>query len=108
MWGMFKPIAPLVLLLAGAASAQTPAAAPTPAESKKSVEQRAERLVHSDSGSRVEELRVGGETRRIEVETRGALPGYQVAPQTGNQAPDSGLGERAGGAGRSSWRLLNF
>lgn len=105
---MFKPTALTLLLLAGAASAQTPAAAPTPAESPKSVEQRSERLVHMDSGSRVEELRVGGETRSIDVQTRGALPGYQVTPQTGNQAPDAGLGSRAGGAGRSSWRVLNF
>lgn len=105
---MFKPLAPLLLVLAGAALAQTPAAAPTPAESPKSVEQRTERLVHMDSGSRVEELRVGGETRRIDVETRGAVPGYQVAPSTVNQAPDAGLGSRAGGAGRSSWRVLNF
>ncbi len=105
---MFKPIAPFLLVLAGAASAQTPAAAPTKPEPPKSVEQRTERIVHMDGGSRVEELRVGGETRRIDVETRGVVPGYQVAPQTGNQAPDAGLGSRAGGAGRSSWRLLNF
>lgn len=102
MGAMFKPIAPLLLLVASAASAQAPA------EPAKTVEQRTERLVHIDSGSRVEELRVGGETRRIDVETRGAVPAYQVTPQTGNQAPESGLGARAGGAGRSSWRLFNF
>ena len=102
MGAMLKPIAPLLLLVAGAAFAQTPA------EPAKSVEQRTERLVHIDSGSRVEELRVGGETRRIDVETRGVVPGYQVTPQTGNQAPEAGLGQRSGGSGRSAWRVLNF
>ncbi len=101
---MFKPLAPLLLALAGTAWAQAPAAE-TPAQG---VEQRTERIVHMDSGSRVEELRVGGETRRIDVETRSALPGYLVNPLTSNQAPDSGLGQRGNSSGRSAWRLLNF
>ena len=61
--------------------------------------QRTERIRVEDGGSRIDELRVGGQTRRISVQTRTAVPGYEVTPA--EQQP-------SGQAGRSSWRLLRF
>ena len=68
-------------------------------EPVRTLEQRTERLTHEDAGSGIDELRVGGQTRRISVQTRTAVPGYEVTPA--EQQP-------SGQAGRSSWRLLRF
>ena len=91
-----------------AACAAVPALAQTPAaaiaqEPVKTLEQKTERITHQDAGSRIEELRVGGQTRSIEVQTNTAVPGYQVQPLDGGQASDG-----KSGAGKSSWRVLKF
>jgi len=75
--------------------AESPAASRTP-------EPTTERIVHHDAGSRIEELRVGGQTRSIEVETNSRVPGYRVQPIDPAQSPNKS------GAGKSSWRVLNF
>lgn len=47
--------------------------------------QRIERIVVEDAGSRVDELRVGGETKSITVQPKvgGDVPSYQVRPNDG-------------------------
>lgn len=47
--------------------------------------QRIERIVVEDAGSRVDELRVGGETKSITVQPKvgGDVPSYQVRPSDG-------------------------
>ena len=97
-------LVPAVLLLAlgSTAFAQT-ATLPPP----KVVEQRTERIQHKDAGSQIDELRVGGETRRIDVTTQTDVPAYQVTPPSANEAPASG-GQRTGTGGRTSWRMFNF
>jgi len=75
------------------------AAEPTGREPVQTLEQRTERITHEDAGSRIDELRVGGQTRRITVQTPAAVPGYEVTPQEQ---------QSQGQAGRSSWRLLRF
>ena len=99
-----SPLVPAVLLLAlgSTAFAQT-AALPPP----KVLEQRTERIQHKDAGSQIDELRVGGETRRIDVSTQTDVPAYQVTPPSANEAPASG-GQRTGSGGRTSWRMFNF
>ncbi|NIC41793.1 hypothetical protein [Aquabacterium sp. A08] len=84
------------------ALAQTPAAA-IAQEPVQTLEQKTERITHQDAGSRIEELRVGGQTRSIEVQTNTAVPGYQVQPIDAGQPSDS-----KSGAGKSSWRVLKF
>lgn len=95
-------LAPTLLLLSlgSAAFAQTT----TP---PKVVEQRTERIQHKDAGSQIDELRVGGETRRIDVTTQTDVPAYQVTPPSANEAPASG-GQRTGSGGKTSWRMFNF
>lgn len=98
-------IALLLSTLAGAASAQ-PATTPsrlTQADDKAVIEQKAESITHEDAGSRIDELRVGGQTRRIEVQTKSTLPPYQVQPLDASPLDQS---ERS--AGKSSWRLMKF
>jgi hypothetical protein len=99
----------LACLWLGAAAAQTPAAPAdaAPATRSTAIEQTTQRITHHDSGSRIEEVRVGGETRSIEVETNSRVPGYHVQPTGGPAAADN-MGQPAGGGGRSAWRVLRF
>lgn len=63
--------------------------------------QRIERIRVEDEGSRVDELRVGGETKNITVQPKvGNLPAYEVQPQSTEGAD--------GTNGRRVWRALQF
>jgi hypothetical protein len=56
------------------------------------VEQRAERIHVEDAGARIDELRIGGETKTITVQPKGGMPAYQIQP----------------GSGERSWKIANF
>jgi hypothetical protein len=80
-------------------------------ETPQSPSPKVERIVHEDAGSRVQELKVGGQTRQIEVQTKADLPAYQINPTDAAQGPANPDGQRtgnAGTAGRATWRLFNF
>jgi hypothetical protein len=47
------------------------------------IEKRTERILVEDAGSRIDELRVGGETRSITVQPKGGAPAYQIQPVSG-------------------------
>ena len=66
------------------------------------LEQKVEHIVWQDAGSRVEELRVGGQTRSIQVQTRSRAPAYLVQPldNAGQQGPQ--------GEGKARWPVLQF
>lgn len=89
------------------AQAQNPAPSPAPSapEPKARSEQQVERIRHEDEGARIDELRVGGETRAITVSPKGAAPAYEVPPEGNNRNPASSERERSGAGG---WKLLNF
>lgn len=83
---MRAPIFLFALLACAAAQAQTP---PTPAgppaaqrepQAAGRNNQRIERVRIEDAGSRVDELRYGGETQSITVQPKTNLPEYQVQP----------------------------
>lgn len=86
-----------------AASGAMPSAGrDTPLHDRKT--QRVEHIRVEDAGSRVDELRTGGETRRITVQPKTALPAYSVQP------PGSGAPREAGpgAAGQRTWKVLDF
>ncbi len=96
-------------LAAVAQNAPAPGAAAAPASGPP--EARVQRITHQDAGSRIDELRVGGMTRQIDVQTASGLPGYQVQPSAGPASTATPASERSGhsgNAGRSSWRLVDF
>ena len=80
--------------------AQAPATVPVNAEPKKQVapasssaiEKRTEHIRIEDAGSRIDELRIGGETKSIDVQPKGGMPAYQVEPTSGER----------------SWKILGF
>ena len=94
-------------LLGGAlalASLSAAAQAPAPEVAGSTViEQKTEHINHHDRGSRIEEVRIGGQTRSIVVDTNSQIPGYQVQPiDPGQSIQDKGA------AGKSSWRVIKF
>jgi len=68
-------------------------------------EPRIEHIQHEDAGSRIEELRIGGESRQITVQPKGAAPAYEVPPQGHNRNPAASERERSGSGG---WKILGF
>ncbi len=62
------------------------------APTKTAGDQLIERITVEDSGSRINELRVGGETRSITVQPKGGMPAYDVQPATGAR----------------TWKILGF
>ncbi|WP_212745101.1 hypothetical protein [Hydrogenophaga sp. 2FB] len=66
---------------------------------------RIERITHEDKLTRIDELRVGGQTQSIDVQPKNGAPAYQIQPDNGTGDSSS---KRTGNAGRSSWRILNF
>lgn len=97
----------LCCLVATAALAQKPV--PLPRDSapppKAGAEQTIEHIRHEDAGSRIDELRVGGETKSITVKPKGDAPAYEVAPETNNRNPAGTDRDRSGKGG---WNLLKF
>lgn len=97
-----------VLCTALPALAQT-STAPADAPARLAPESRVQRIQHEDALSRIDELRVGGQTRSIDVQPKNGAPAYQIAPENTNGSPaDNAGGTRTGSAGKSSWRLLSF
>ena len=77
------------VLMSVMAQAQTPASSPpVPAASaaqRAPVEQLTETIRIEDASNRIDEVRVGGETRSITVQPKGGMPSYQVAPASGER-----------------------
>ena len=49
-----------------------------PADGRKN--QKVERITHEDSGSRIDELRYGGQTQSIVVQPKANVPAYEIQP----------------------------
>lgn len=90
----------LSLLSAGLCSAQALVPAPSASNSNvvaapapdNAVEKRTERIQIEDRSARIDELRVGGETKSITVQPKGGMPAYDVQPASGER----------------SWKILGF
>ncbi|CAB5696551.1 Protein of uncharacterised function (DUF2782) [Delftia tsuruhatensis] len=121
--------APLLILLSLAASpvlaqntTPAPAASTAPAdagsaqpapdtgrpESRDRTNQRVEHIHVEDGGSRVDELRVGGQTRSITVQPKvGDMPSYEVQSNDGARASRN-RGDGDGTNGTRVWNLKKF
>jgi hypothetical protein len=89
-------------LSSAAAWAQTAPAQERDAPQFDSTNQRVERIRIEDSGNRVDELRVGGQTQSITVQPKASVPAYDVRPAG---APRPAL---PGHAGQRTWKVFNF
>ena len=106
-----RPVGPFFLALglciAAPSWAQSPALTPPASapigQSAKGtpVEQRIEHIVLEDGGNRIEELRIGGETKSITVQPKGGLPAYEVQPENNAASANTTSGNRV-------WKILGF
>ncbi len=97
-------LALLLTLAAGPVSAQQ-AAPEAPQPAGKGPEQTIERIRHEDKGARIDELRVGGETKAITVSPKGKAPAYEVTPESNNRNPAGSDGQ---GEGKARWNILKY
>lgn len=106
---------PLSLLLAASgalAQAPAPAAAASaplqaPASPKLRGDQRIERIRIEDGGSRIDELRVGGETQRITVQPKTNVPEYEMQPSDGARSRPNDR-DTPGNESQRVWNLRKF
>ena len=69
-------------------------------------DQKIERLHYEDSATRIEELRVGGESQSISVQSRLPVPGWQVLRN--ESARGNGLNDSTAGKRQRVWNILDF
>jgi hypothetical protein len=104
------PVFPRLLALLGSLAASLALAQQAPPRETaepagKGPDQVIERIRHEDAGSRIDELRVGGETKAITVQPKGNAPAYEVAPDSNNRNPASTDG---GSEGKPRWNILKY
>jgi hypothetical protein len=63
---------------------------PDPTVAPGAQNQSIERIRLEDKGSRIDELRVGGQTRSISVQPKNDMPAYEVRPADAQGSPSSG------------------
>ena len=56
--------------------------------------------------TRIEEVRVGGQTQSIDVQPKNGAPGYEITPLPAGA--DLTETQNKGSTGKSRWRILNF
>jgi hypothetical protein len=93
---------------AGAALAQQPTPPADPVPLQHAPGDRIERITHEDALTRIDELRVDGQTQSIQVQPKNGAPAYQIQPRGAANTPGETAGRPSGNSGRSSWRLLDF
>ena len=59
---------------------------------------------HTDSGSTIEEVREGADTKSISVKPNNAAPQYQIVPETRSGQP----GHYCNQGGKRVWKVLSF
>ncbi len=108
-------IAPaLALVLSSAVFAQQPAVDAAKPESEASSStpndknnQKAEYIRVEDAGSRIDEVRIGGQTQSIHVQPKvGNMPAYEVKPTDGARSRPDGFGETQ--SKKRVWNIGNF
>ena len=107
-------------MLAGApALAQTAAPAPAPAAApvlqpgtnptSRRPDAAIQRIRTEDAGSRIDEVRVGGETQSITVQPKADVPAYEVLPSDATKGGGTGPSKSGAGAtGSRVWNVLKF
>jgi hypothetical protein len=122
--GMQHPLcsllfAALAALSCAPALAQTaapaPAAAPAPTlepgtnPASRRPDPAIQRIRTEDAGSRIDEIRVGGETQSITVQPKVNVPAYEVLPSDGTKGGGTGPSTTgAGTTGKRVWNVLKF
>jgi len=100
-------VAALAALPLAAAVAQTPTSAEATREKPARPDKKIERIRTEDAGTRIDELRVGGETQQITVQPKTGGAAYEVKPAEGARgaAPAAASNDTNGSR---VWNVLKF
>jgi len=90
----------LVIAIAARTALALPAADPAP-------EAQVKQSVIEDDNTRIEELRVRGQTQKITIKPKNA-PEYEILMGDGSRELSPGPGSTRAAAGQRVWRLLDF
>jgi len=71
-------------------------------------EPNVQRIVVEDDGTRIEELRVRGNTTNITVTPKGNAPAYEIITTDGSRDLSYGASNSRGAAGKRVWHVLSF
>lgn len=75
----------------------------------RTAEPKVQHIVVEDKGSRIEELRVRGQTQRIVVTPKvGTNKRYEIIPADGSREMFDGANTSRGAAGKRVWNVLDF
>ena len=110
---MKSKLATLVMLLGGPCLAQQSTAPLAVPRVQDQVATRAEPDVHhtlvEDDGSKIEELRVRGQTQYVIVTPKvGVAVPYEIITGRAGREPADGVGGNATAVGKRVWKLLDF
>jgi hypothetical protein len=101
--------APALAQTAAPAPARAPVLEPATNPTSSRPDPAIQRIRVEDAGSRIDEVRVGGETQSITVQPKANVPAYEVQPTDGTKgggtAPST---SGAGSAGKRVWNVLKF
>lgn len=103
---MLGSLACASVLAQGPARAGNPPKERTESAAPVRTEPRIERISHEDGGSRIDELRVGGDTKSITVSPKGGMPPYEVGTSSANRQPGSNSREES--TGTRGWKIFGF
>ena len=81
---------------------------PPAAPPKQRADKRIVRIHVEDGGSRIDELRYGGETQSITVQPKLDVPAYEMLPADGARSRPTGRDGSAIAPGQRVWNVLNF
>jgi hypothetical protein len=71
--------------------------------------QKIERITHEDAGSRIDELRVGGQTQSITVQPKANVPEYGISPtDMARSRPADHRDGMSNATGQRFWNVLKF
>jgi hypothetical protein len=101
----------LLLTLSGAIAAHAADATPAEPERQQAAardgEPRVQYTVIEDDATRIEELKVRGQTQRMTVTPKG-LKSYEILPADQGRDMSDSAGSQRGAAGKRVWRIITF
>lgn len=96
-----RPVLPVPTVVDDAAGEPVPAGV-------RGGEPAVQRTVIDEKTVRIEEVRVRGQLTRATVESKGALPGYEIVTPGGARDLADGVSPSRGAAGKRVWPLFRF
>jgi hypothetical protein len=106
---MKTPFAFLTLALCLSATLCLPSQAQEASPEPRGGEPVVKHTVIEDDGSRIEEMRVRGQTTRITVTPKvGTHQAYEIIPADGSRDMSDSASSTRGAAGKRVWRVMSF